>query len=97
VKRGKTRTRRGSRRLRAPLWFTGLLAVLLAGWFLFQPETRQREVVRLVGSALERDKRVSLIDVAWDLYQLYYGNDTVATPHAQDPTAIYGFFRFSSG
>lgn len=72
------------------MWFTGLLAVLLAGWFLFQPETRQREVVRLVGSALERDKRVSLIDVAWDLYQLYYGNDTVATPHARDPTAIYG-------
>ena len=50
------------------------VAGLLGGWFVLQPETRQREVRRLVENAFEHHKRVSALDVAWDLWQLYYAD-----------------------
>ena len=46
--------------------------VLVGGWYLFQPAGRQAEVDRLVSAALARDKRVGFLEVAWDVWNLYY-------------------------
>lgn len=90
LKKGKSKTKRRSRRLKAPLWVTALLAVALTGWFVTQPEGRRQEVARLLGNTLAREKRISLFDVAWDLHQLYYANDYVAAKAAGDKTHVYG-------
>ena len=78
------------RRLRAALWLN--LALLLGGgvWYLLQPPTRQAEVRRLVGNAFAENKRVDLLDVAWDIYQFYSSADFVsAPPAAGDRTHLY--------
>ncbi len=66
------------------------LAALLGGWYLLQPDTRQREVRRLVENALERDKRVSAFDVAWDLWQLYYAGSGTGGVAPGDKSIVYG-------
>ena len=70
------------RRLRKTLWVN--LAILAGGgvWYFLQPVERQAEVRLLVGNAFAENKRVDLLDVAWDLYQLYYSPDFVAAPPA---------------
>jgi len=50
----------------------------IGGWFLLQPVERQQEVKRLVGNAVQGKKDVTAFEVAWDLWQLYYGKDYVA-------------------
>ncbi len=78
------------RRLRAALWFN--LVLLLGGgvWYLLQPPARQAEVRLLVGNAFAENKQVDLLDVAWDLYQLYYSPDFVSVPPvAGDRTHLY--------
>jgi endonuclease G len=78
------------RRTRAFLWLNLAAVLLTGGWYLFQPPTRQAEVRRLVGNAFEKNKNVSPLDVAWDLYQLYYSPDFVsAPPAAGDRTHLY--------
>src|SRR5688572_12326718 len=67
-----------------------IVAVLLGGWFLLQPETRQREVRLLVGNAFEREKRVSALDVAWDVWQLYYARSAQGAIAAGDKAIVYG-------
>lgn len=86
-----------SRSLRLPrrfaLWVLGLnLAVgaALGGWYVFQPETRQREVRRLVENALEGNKRVTALDVAWDVWQLYYADSATGKIAAGDKAIVYG-------
>lgn len=79
------------RRTRAFLWFN--FALLIGGgvWFAFQPPARQAEVRLLVGNAFAENKRVELVDVAWDIWQLYYSKDYVAAPPAAgDRTFAYG-------
>lgn len=66
------------------------VAVLLGGWFVVQPEPRQREVRRLVENAFEHNKRVSAFDVAWDVWQLYYADSATGRIAAGDKTLIYG-------
>jgi len=74
-------------RLRAPRrWRWARLVLILnlvlwgaiGGWFLLQPVERQQEVKRLVGNAVQGKKDVTAFEVAWDLWQLYYGKDYVA-------------------
>lgn len=68
-----------------------LAGLLLGGWYLAQPEPRQREVGRLVANAFERDKQVSFLEVAWDVWQLYYaGGAGAGKIAAGDKTLIYG-------
>ncbi len=46
---------------RFAIWVLGLnvaVGAVLGGWYLFQPETRQREVRRLVENAMEGKKQV---------------------------------------
>jgi endonuclease G len=79
------------RRTRSFLWFN--FALLIGGgvWFVFQPPARQAEVRLLVGNAFAENKRVELVDVAWDIWQLYYSKDYVAAPPAAgDRTFAYG-------
>jgi endonuclease G, mitochondrial len=66
------------------------VGVLLGGWYLAQPESRQHEVRRLVENALERDKRVSFLDVAWDVWQLYYARGPAGRVASGDKTIVYG-------
>jgi endonuclease G len=66
------------------------MAGVLGGWYLFQPESRQQEVQRLVGNAFAGGKNVSVLDVAWDLWQLYYGRSTTGTVAPGDNTIVYG-------
>ena len=73
---------RSFRRTRAFLWFNVAIAAVVGGWYLFQPPARQAEVRLLVGNAFADNKRVELVDVAWDLYQLYYSPDFVSAPPA---------------
>ncbi len=62
----------------------------LGGWYLFQPPTRQAEVNRLLGNALDGRKQITAFEVAWDLWQLYYSDDYVAAVAVGDATHVYG-------
>jgi endonuclease G len=66
------------------------VAALLGGWFVFQPAPRQREVRRLVENAFEHHKRVSALDVAWDLWQLYYTDSATGRIATGDKAIVYG-------
>ncbi len=94
--RRKSSSRRSSaiparfRRTRAFLYLNVL--ILLGGgiWYFLQPPTRQTEVRQLVGNAFAENKRVEFLDVAWDIYQLYYSPDFVSAPPAPgDRTHLY--------
>lgn len=77
-------------RARAFLWVNVAAVLLTGGWYLFQPPARRAEVRLLVGNAFEENKNVTPLDVAWDIYQLYYGPDFVsAPPAAGDRTHLY--------
>jgi endonuclease G len=84
---GRRPTFRGGR------WLLGLnlaVALLLGGWFVAQPATRQAEVKRLVQAAIARDKQVSAFEVAWDIWQLYYAQPAGGRIAAGDKTHVYG-------
>jgi endonuclease G len=66
------------------------VAGLLGGWFVFQPEPRQREVRRLVENAFEQQKNVTALDIAWDLWQLYYADSATGRIATGDKTLVYG-------
>ncbi len=66
------------------------VGVLLGGWFVAQPASRQREVRRLVENALEHNKRVTALDVAWDIWQLYYADSATGRIASGDKTLVYG-------
>ncbi len=84
------------RRTLPPRVWRGLLAanvaagVVFGGWYLFQPAGRQAEVDRLVTAALARDKRVGFLEVAWDVWQLYYAGSGSGTVAPGDNRIIYG-------
>lgn len=88
------RSQRSFRSLpRGGRWLLGLnlaVALLLGGWYLFQPDARQQEVRRLVGNAFERSKHVSALDVAWDVWQLYYADSATGRIAAGDKSIVYG-------
>ncbi len=65
-------------------------AVLLGGWFLLQPAGRQAEVERLVGNAFARDKNVSFLEIAWDVWQLYYADSARGRVAPGDKSIVYG-------
>lgn len=72
------------------LYFNLLIVALLGGWYLVQPAARQDEVRRLVGATLARDKNVSPLDVAADIWQLYYAHPASGRIAAGDKTHVYG-------
>ncbi len=62
----------------------------IGGWYLFQPPARQEEVSRLVGNLFDSRKQITAVDVAWDLWQLYYSEDYVRALPAGDKAHVYG-------
>jgi endonuclease G len=50
---------------------------LIGGWYLFQPPERKEDVARLVGNWADGRKNVTAFEVAWDLWQIYGGEDFV--------------------
>lgn len=80
-----------SRSLKPLLWLNLLLLGLLAGWYVLQPAARQTEVRQLVANTLSREKRVRVVDLARDLWTLYYGDQFVAVPaQTGEAQAVYG-------
>ena len=78
---------------RAGNWLVGLnllVALLLGGWYALQPAGRQGEVRRLVENAFSEEKNVSVFDVAWDVWQLYYANTALGEIATGDNTIVYG-------
>ncbi len=79
------------RRTRAFLWLNVVVALIVGGWYLVQPPARQAEVRLLVGNTFAANKNVSPLDVAWDIWQMYYSKDYVAAPPSEgDRTFAYG-------
>jgi endonuclease G len=62
---------------------------VIGGWYLLQPAERQAEVSRMVRNCFDARKQVSAFDVAWDLWQLYYSEEYVATA-AGTSSEVYG-------
>lgn len=67
-----------------------VVALSLGGWYLTQPHTRQQEVRRLVENAFAREKHVSFVDIAWDVWQLYYANSATGRIGNGDKAIVYG-------
>jgi endonuclease G len=67
-----------------------IVALILGGWYVSQPEDRRAEVRRLVVNAVEREKNVSPLDVAWDVWQLYYAESGTGSIATGDKTFVYG-------
>jgi len=78
------------RRIKVIFWFNAVLLAVMGGWFVMQPAARRDEVTKLVGNYLEKSKRIELLDVAADIYRLYYGEDFVGAVAAGDRTHVYG-------
>lgn len=98
ARRRASRGRRGAfGRIKAVFWFNVLLLAVMGGWFVMQPEARREEVSRLVGNYFERNKRIELLDVALDIYRLYYGGDFVAAVAAGDRTHVYAGAPLAGG
>lgn len=74
-------------------WILGInlaVGVVFGGWYLGQPAGRQTEVDRLVTAAMARDKRVGFLEVAWDVWQLYYAGSGSGTVAPGDNHIVYG-------
>lgn len=92
VRRSSTlpRVRFGRRAARWLILANLSTGLLLGGWYLLQPESRQTEVSRVFANALRVDKQVSFLDLAWDIWQLYYAGDAGGRVAQGDRTIIYG-------
>ncbi|MES2692223.1 MAG: DNA/RNA non-specific endonuclease [Verrucomicrobiota bacterium] len=74
-------------------WLLGInlvVGLVLGGWYVVQPESRQVEVRRLTANAFERDKHVTFLDIAWDVWQLYYADSASGKVAPGDKTIVYG-------
>jgi endonuclease G len=87
-KRPSLPTPRGA--VRFFLILNAAVAVLLGGWFVVQPDSRQREVRRLVENAFAHNKHVTALDVAWDVWQLYYADSATGRIASGDKALVYG-------
>jgi endonuclease G, mitochondrial len=84
-------SRRPRRRVwRFAVWLNLILATILLGWYAMQPAERQGEVRSLLRNYVEREKGIRLVDVAWDIYQLYYQDAFVAAPRPATRSLSYG-------
>lgn len=65
-------------------------AGLLGGWYVLQPAGRKAEVERLVENSFARDKNVSFLEIAWDVWQLYYADSARGRVAPGDKANVYG-------
>jgi endonuclease G len=87
------RAKRGAgraRKIKAVFWLNVILLTVMGGWFVMQPPARRSEVAKLVENYFEKNKRIELLDVARDIYRLYYSADFVRAVAPGDRTHVYG-------
>ena len=65
------------------------LAVLGGGWYLAQPAERQAEVRMLLANYASRNRRIRLLDIARDIYTLYYSDAFVASDFEGGENPVY--------
>ncbi len=74
--------------------FVGVINVAILGvgvlWYFQQPPSRQAEIERLVANYLEQEKNIELTELAFDLYQYYYGSDFVASDFDSKDGPLFG-------
>ncbi len=77
---------------KAKLFLAANLLLLLVGggWYALQPPERKAEVRTLLANYAERDRKISLFEVARDIYTLYYGNTFVACDYAAGENPVFG-------
>lgn len=98
------RSRRGKRKGKSPaivktarhIWLKIVLLasalVVLGGviWFFTQPKIRQQEVCRYVINYCDSHRKISVFELAYDLYSLYYRNNDVSCEYQVGDSPIYG-------
>ena len=98
-RRGKGRARGGGllRLLLGTRWgrrFVGAVNVVVLGagtlWYWQQPVSRQEEIRLLVTNYLRHEKEIEILDLAFDLYQYYYGDEFVATDFNSPDGPLFG-------
>ncbi len=82
---------------RAVVGFNVVLLLLGSGWYLAQPAGRKAEIRQLVGAYMDREKRVRFTELAWDLWQYYYGDQFVASNFDGGDDPVYGGEPDASG
>ncbi len=97
MSRQSRRVGRGIGKFKAVVWFNLILLGLMGGWFVVQPPVRRAEVAKLVENYFEKNKRIELLDVALDIYRLYYSADFVQAIAAGDRTHVYAGAPRSAG
>lgn len=88
--RRSKRSRRSSSFAPFFLWLNLILAVAIGGWYLVQPTERQADVRRLVANTFERKKQISPLDLARDLWELYYRDAATGRIATGDKSLLYG-------
>ena len=88
--RRSKRSRRSSSFAPFFLWLNLILAVAIGGWYLVQPTERQADVRRLVANTFERKKQISPLDLARDLWELYYRDAAAGRIATGDKSLLYG-------
>lgn len=66
------------------------ILLCVGGWYLAQPVPRKAEIRLLVGNYLDKEKKVRLPELAWDLWQYYYGDQFVASEFKGGNEFVYG-------
>lgn len=80
------------------MWINLAAALVVGGWYLVQPPGRQAEVRLLVGNTFAANKDVTPLDVAVDIWRMYYSEDYVAAPPPPgDRTHAYGGLPRAAG
>ena len=74
--------------------FVGVINLVVLGvgliWYFQQSPTRQDEIERLVSNYLKQEKNIQLTELAFDLYQYYYGADFIVSDFDADGGPLYG-------
>lgn len=88
----KSSKSRSLRWWKAKLFLAANLVLLLigGGWYAVQPPERKSEVRTLLANYAERNRRISLFEVARDIYTLYYSNAFVTCDYAAGENPVYG-------
>jgi endonuclease G, mitochondrial len=65
--------------------------ILIAGgiWYAQQPKERKEEIHLLVENYLDKNKKVSLPELAWDLWNYYSGSEFINSEFRGDSNQIY--------
>lgn len=75
---------------RKALLLINVLIILAGGlWYFQQPKERREEIHLLVENYLDENKKVSLPELAWDLWTYYSGSDFVDSQFRGDTSHIY--------